>query len=377
MAGVDEYLVGLKELFAEDPYDTLLRNLYQPRQLGLSEVPVYLYDLAKCPEIEFPAMTKARLGRFRCLALLLLGDHLVPVLPLRNPDTGISHHILRLIDSSNPSFKVDLLFRDSDLYFAGFRRAIVSPEGEEQWGEWFIYGDLIADGSAPEFLNAVNMGLGSAHRSRDVTRAGGENAMQDMFFTLARFEDRVRIIKNGEHPAEPQADEAENEPTGENKDAKNYREARMTTKLKSDLERAVARVIVVFSEALRFRSLYNEILKRLTELRWDDAQTLHPRLWKLINGWGTLSNFMQKMLHDEGTLDLATVLPSKLSMPFGFATMTIGDLIGPQGELMVAKRDLDHISQEALQRRSEVDGAANVQDPGFPSPTATEEEHEF
>jgi hypothetical protein len=64
-----------------------------------------------------------------------------------------------------------------------------------------------------------------------------------MFFTLARFEDRVRIIKNGEHPAEPQADEAENEPTGENKDAKNYREARMTTKLKSDLERAVARVM--------------------------------------------------------------------------------------------------------------------------------------
>ena len=79
---------------------------------------------------------------------------------------------------------------------------------------------------------------------------------------------------------------------------------------------------------------------------------------------------MQKMLHDEGTLDLATVLPSKLSMPFGFATMTIGDLIGPQGELMVAKRDLEHISQEALQRRREVDGVANVQDPsGFPSPT--------
>ena len=41
----------------------------------------------------------------------------------------------------------------------------------------------------------------------------------------------------------------------------------MTTKLKSDLEKVVARVIVVFSEALRLRSLYNEILKRLTELR--------------------------------------------------------------------------------------------------------------
>ena len=36
----------------------------------------------------------------------------------------------------------------------------------------------------------------------------------------------------------------------------------MTTKLKSDLEKVVARVIVVFSEALRLRSLYNEIVKR-------------------------------------------------------------------------------------------------------------------
>jgi hypothetical protein len=38
--------------------------------------------------------------------------------------------------------------------------------GEEQWGEWFIYGDMIKEGTVPEFLHAVKMGVGSSHRSR-------------------------------------------------------------------------------------------------------------------------------------------------------------------------------------------------------------------
>jgi hypothetical protein len=55
------------------------------------------------------------------------------VLPLLNPETGMSHHIIRLIHSGYTNFKVDLLFRDCDYYFAGFRRATVSVEsGEEQ-----------------------------------------------------------------------------------------------------------------------------------------------------------------------------------------------------------------------------------------------------
>jgi hypothetical protein len=134
--------------------------------LMLQDVPIHVYDLAGDPKAEFEAMTKARLTRFRCLALLLLGEHQVPVLPYANPETGISHHIIRLIGSMCPDFKVDLLFRDTDLYFAGFRRAIVSREKEEQWGEWFIYGDLITEGTVPAFLNAVKMGVSSSHRGK-------------------------------------------------------------------------------------------------------------------------------------------------------------------------------------------------------------------
>ncbi|RLN11821.1 hypothetical protein C2845_PM09G23270 [Panicum miliaceum] len=50
----------------------------------------------------------------------------------------------------------------------------------------------------------------------------------------------------------------------------------MTTNVKRDLEKAVARVIVVFSEALRLQSLHNEILKRLAELQ-DVGKKLKPQ----------------------------------------------------------------------------------------------------
>ncbi|CAN6235689.1 unnamed protein product [Urochloa humidicola] len=313
-------------------------------------------------------MTQARLARFRCLALLLLG--LVPVLPLANPDTGISHHIIRLIDSRCPGFKVDLLFRDCDLYFAGFRRAIVSPEGEEQWGEWFIYNDLITDGSTPAYLNAVKMGLSSSHRGKNVTKFGGDMAMDDIFQTLSRFQDRVDIVEPEQNDvdAQPRGDEAENEPTEEEdvgtSRKKQPREARMkSSNVQTSLGRVVARVIVVFSEALRLRSVYTEVLKRLTELRWLKATTLDSRLWALINDWGQASDHVQLTLKLQGALDdLGAALPPKF-MKCEFPTMTMGDLIGPGGELMVAKSHQLCISMQALQRRR-----ANVQDPGFPVP---------
>jgi hypothetical protein len=63
-------------------------------------------------------MVKARLARARSLAPVLIGEYEVPVLPLLNPETGMSHHIIRLIHSGYTNFKVDLLFRDCDYYFA-------------------------------------------------------------------------------------------------------------------------------------------------------------------------------------------------------------------------------------------------------------------
>ncbi|CAO2035844.1 unnamed protein product [Urochloa humidicola] len=319
-------------------------------------------------------MTEARLARFRCLALLLLG--LVPVLPLPNPDTGISHHIIRLIDSTYHDFKVDLLFRDCDLYFAGFRRAVVSPEGEEQWGEWFIFNDLVMDGTAPAYLNAVKMGISSAHRGKNVTRPGGDMAMDDIFQTLSHFQDHVDIVdvEPRKKDAQPRGDKAENEPTEVESEGagtgrkKKPREARMSDEKQDSLGRVVARVIVVFSEALRLRSVYKEVLKRLTELQWSDPTTLDRRLWNLIHDWGQASDHVQETLKLEGALDdLGAALPNKF-IECAFPTMTMGDLIGPAGELMVAKSDQTHISMEALQRRRDRYGAANVQEPGFPIP---------
>ncbi|CAO2043001.1 unnamed protein product [Urochloa humidicola] len=264
---------------------------------------------------------------------------------------------------------VDLLFRDFDLYFAGFRRAIMSPEGEQQWGEWFIFNDLIVDGTVPAYLNAVKMGISSSHRGKDVTTPGGDMAMEDIFQTLSHFQDRVHIVELEQNDTQPRGDEAKIEPTREEEDVggskKQPREARMSGEVQGNLGRVVARVIVIFSEALRLRSVYKEVLKRLTVLRWVKPATLDPRLWKLISNWGQASDHAQKTLKQEGTLDnLRAALPSKFKK-CEFPTNTMGDLIGPGGELMVAKSCQLCISEEALQRRLRQDGAVNVEDTGF------------
>ena len=55
--------------------------------------------------------------------------------------------------------------------------------------------------------------------------------------------------------------------------------------------------------------------------------------------------------------------------------MTLADLIGPQGEIMLAKREESRfISEDELQRLCGMHGAANVYDPGFPAEEDEEED---
>lgn len=170
-------------------------------------------------------------------------------------------------------------------------------------------------------------------------------AMDDIFQTLSHFEGRVQIV------------------TPQDSSSRKHREARVPAEVKESLEKIVARVIVVFSEALRLRSVYKEVLKRLTVLRWQTASTLDSRLWFLIKDWGQASDHVHDTLQQEGTLDdLGAALPSKFSRSCGFPTMTMSDLIGPGGELMVVKMN------EVMQRFHGQDGAANVKEPGFPVP---------
>jgi hypothetical protein len=149
----------------------------------------------------------------------------------------------------------------------------------------------------------------------------------------------------------------------------------MNASVKAGLVKAVAKVIVVFSEAVRLRSVYQEILRRLEGGWFTPASELTSRLWKLIRNWGQFSNHIQRMLQ-EGTLGLQkALLESDFDHQYGFETMTQADLFGPQGEIMLAKREEStFISEHELQRLCEMHGAANVHDPGFPREKDEEED---
>jgi hypothetical protein len=197
--------------------------------------------------------------------------------------------------------------------------------------------------------------------------------MEDIFFKLSRFQDRVRIVTPGQRDYNVEGDEVDNEDE-EAIAAPQCREVRMNGSVKAGLVKAVAKVIVVFSEAVRLRSVYLEILRRLEGGWFTAASELNSRLWKLIRNWGQFSNHIQKMLQ-EGTLGLQKALPQSDFDRYGFETMTLADLIGPQGEIMLAKREESRfISEDELKRLCGMHGAANVHDPGFPAEEDEEED---
>lgn len=90
--------------------------------------------------------------------------------PSKNPLYGISYHRIRLHNPDDISRVVELFFRDTDLYFAGFRRGVVAipangaAQDEPQWGTLFIFDDLYQE--APPFFDAVKMGIRSEHTNK-------------------------------------------------------------------------------------------------------------------------------------------------------------------------------------------------------------------
>lgn len=78
-----------------------------------------------------------------------VGGFRVHVTPLDNPkDERSSFHILRLWDSKNSRYRVDLLIQDTDLYFVAFRR-----EADGIWGKWYTFKDT--DKKVTQFLGAT------------------------------------------------------------------------------------------------------------------------------------------------------------------------------------------------------------------------------
>lgn len=105
-----------------------------------------------------------RLRRARTIASVLIREE-IPVPPLPNPITGISHHRIQLRYNEATDWVVELFIRDTDLYMLGFRRGMAIGE-EVHWGTFFAFDDLIHE--VPPFLEPVTvmMGIDSAHPAK-------------------------------------------------------------------------------------------------------------------------------------------------------------------------------------------------------------------
>jgi len=84
------------------------------------------------PATAFTETNRLRLVRARKIAPVLLGEWRIPMAPIKNTLYGLSYHRIR----------------DTDLYFAGFRRGVMAADGAEpQRGTLFIFVDLYHEAS--------------------------------------------------------------------------------------------------------------------------------------------------------------------------------------------------------------------------------------
>lgn len=112
------------------------------------------------------------------------------------------------------------------------------------------------------------------------------------------------------------------------------------------VETAMLRCIIIYSEALRFRSIYLAIFCRIRDT--SDSSELHESLWVLIKHWGAGSRSLL-MLWKQESLLMHNDTPSEFKNVqvvrpgLGLIELnTIGDLIGSSGEILVI-RLADHL----------------------------------
>ncbi|EMS51031.1 hypothetical protein TRIUR3_23394 [Triticum urartu] len=199
---------------------------------------------------ELRSMVNRRMTRHRAMALLVYMG--VPVTPAPNPfnrpSPGHSYHIIRLIDPYQPRLQVDLLIRDTDLYLVAFRRSL-----DDNWGNWYRFSDQ----QVPSFIVALDLGFTSNY-SRvpgSIPTVGGPEDMVFIFNTLARHEDRLRLVI----PAV-------------------QRTLHIAT-----VQRAVQNAAVVFCEVMRFIAVLLEMVRRLEA--GEAASVLPGEMWDMITSW--------------------------------------------------------------------------------------------
>lgn len=135
------------------------------------DIPVVECDISQGLDSYHQTMRLKKL-REQDLSPFFVGyPHNIPVTPLDNPRTGLSSfHIVRLVNGLNGRYRVDLLIRDTDLYFIAFRRELILTEEEKRqgmiggWGRW----NKFKDEKVPDFLNARDIGIKSSYGKRYV-----------------------------------------------------------------------------------------------------------------------------------------------------------------------------------------------------------------
>lgn len=224
------------------------RLLCSLSETALQDVRVIIFDVRGGGQA-LRSMVNRRTTRHRVLALLVYMG--VPVTPAPNPfnrpSPGHSYHILRLIDPYQPRLQVDLLIRDTDLYLVAFRRSL-----DGNWGIWYRFSDQ----QVPSFIVALDLGFTSNYSRdpRSIPTVGGPEDMVFIFNTLARHEDRLRLIP-----------------------------AVQRTLHIATVRRAVQNAAVVFCEVMRFIAVLLEMVRRLEA--GEAASVLPGEMWNMITSW--------------------------------------------------------------------------------------------
>ncbi|TVU37505.1 hypothetical protein EJB05_10821 [Eragrostis curvula] len=314
-----------------------------PEQPTFLSIQVHVFDIARgtCGYVGTLDVVMRRRNRLSPFTV-----NGIPVTPLINPKTGFSSHfIIRLIDSRKPRYEADLLFRDTDMYFVGFRRNLVLTEDEiaeverekqqeeelkrkEQeagsskkkmtskekkveelknkkkkqvagWGQWYRFKDL--DMLLPDFFEAESCGVSAGYVEENYATLGGPEVFEHMLETFGTFQDG--------HVS------------------------------RSQLLTAAYRVMLMFCEAVRLRSVWKLVTKRLVEET--SPCEIPDDMWELVRDWDTLGTpVLQARV--QGTLNHNSALPSTI-VDYHPKLKTYGDLIGENGELRLINRDEQHM----------------------------------
>ncbi|KAL6647177.1 hypothetical protein ACP70R_014614 [Stipagrostis hirtigluma subsp. patula] len=335
-------------------------TILAPLQLRIEDIPVVEYKIEE--DESYQKMMKKRFVRQGKIASLRIGPHLVPVAPFPFPRMNheYSYHIIRMTSDSYPQYAVDILIRDTDLYVAAFRRRL-----NDDWGTWFRYDDQ----SVPSFIEAKMLGFNSDHLGSEMTTPGGHVVIDQVFMTLAKHEETIAKL---------------DERRSTKKKAEGVSQEYLVAKER--LMKAMLIVIVMFSEANRFRCIFHEIIRRIKE--GEDSSELDKTMWSFINDWGHWSDKMLKLWVEHPVIPMdADLFEEKTDDQFKDdrrsrdlfvripnTTRTrrltkVKDMIGPEGQLMLLKIDNDFMLKHNKDLKEKLKRKGDIRDPTFEAPT--------